>query len=65
MLFFVMTRRPESKRQWLFGLAMAVTALICLFGFAQLNPNITIIIALVALAALVALFWYAGRPANR
>ena len=56
-----MAYREELKRQWVFGLAITVTALVSLFGFWRLSPGITFVIASVALCALVVFFWFAGK----
>jgi len=56
-----MARRGESSRQWIFGLAIVLTALVCLFGFSHLAPGATFIIAAAALVALVVFFWLAGK----
>ncbi|OSJ09254.1 hypothetical protein BST63_36220 [Bradyrhizobium canariense] len=55
-----MVARVESKRQWVSGLAITLTALVCLFAFWHLSPGLTFIIAICSLTALVALFWVAG-----
>lgn len=52
--------RDETRRQWISGLAIILTAMVCLFGFWRLAPEITVIVALVALIALLVLFWIAG-----
>lgn len=56
-----MTFRQETKRQWISGLAITLTALVCLFGFWRLSPGVTFIIAVVSLAVLAFVFWYAGK----
>ena len=56
-----MAKREESKRQWITGLAITLTTLVCLFGFWHLAPTTTFVIAVVALVALVILFWFAGK----
>jgi divalent metal cation (Fe/Co/Zn/Cd) transporter len=59
-------RTPDqSHRQWLAGLAITLTALVCLFGFWRLSPIATMIIAAIALVALIFVFWLAGRPSDR
>jgi hypothetical protein len=52
----------ETRRQWISGLAITLTALICLFAFWRLAPGATLSVAIVALAALVVFFWLEGRP---
>lgn len=54
--------RGESKRQWISGLAITITALVCLFGFSKLAPSTTFVVALGAFVALVVIFWIAGKP---
>jgi hypothetical protein len=56
-----MVHRVESKRQWISGLAITLTALVCLFAFWRLSPGITFVIAVCALIALIGLFWVAGN----
>ena len=56
-----MTHREETRRQWISGLAITLTALVCLFAFWRLSPDVTLIIALVALGALIIFFWLAGK----
>lgn len=51
----------QSKRQWISGLAVILTALICLFGFWRLSPGITFVVAVCAFVALLVLFWKAGN----
>jgi hypothetical protein len=53
--------RKDSFRAWISGLAIITTTLIGLFGFWRLSPGLTFIIACVALAALVAALWIAGK----
>jgi hypothetical protein len=60
-----MRKRIETKRQWISGLAITVTTLVCLFAFWRLSPGATFIIAFGSLVALLALFWFAGKPSNR
>lgn len=55
-----MVHRVESKRQWISGLAITLTALVCLYAFWRLSPGITFIVAVCALVALITLFWFAG-----
>jgi hypothetical protein len=55
-----MVDRVESKRQWVSGLAITLTALVCLFAFWHLSPGLTFLIAICSLVALVGLFWVAG-----
>jgi hypothetical protein len=57
----VMAYRLETKRQWLSGLAITLTSLVCLFGFWRLSPVTTFVIASTALVALVGFFWMAGK----
>ena len=57
----VMEHCEQTKRQWISGLAIILTALVCLFSFSKLAPDVTLIVALVALVVLVALFWWTGR----
>jgi len=56
-----MVHRHQTKHQWLSGLAIILTSLICLFGFWRLSPGVTFIVAATALIALVVLFWIAGK----
>jgi len=58
-----MIHHAESKRQWVSGLAITLTALVCLFAFWRLSPGVTFVIALSALIALIGLFWIAGNDA--
>lgn len=51
----------ETRRQWISGLAITLTALVCLFGFWRLSPGATFVVASVALVALVGFFWLAGK----
>ncbi len=64
LLLQTMAYREESKRQWIFGLAITVTALVSLFGFWQLSPGLTFMIASIALCALVVFFWFAGKASS-
>ena len=57
----IMAFREESKRQWIFGLAITITALVSLFGFWRLSPGLTFVIASIALCALIVFFWLAGK----
>jgi hypothetical protein len=50
--------RRESRRQWIAGLAITLTALVCLFGFWRLSPGTTFVVSLIALAGLIFFFWY-------
>ena len=59
-----MATRQETKRQWISGLAIVLTALVCLFGFARISPGLTFLIAAIAFVALVIFFWLAGRQAE-
>jgi hypothetical protein len=43
------------------GLAITVTAMICLFGFWKLSPGLTFAIASISFVALIALLWIAGK----
>jgi hypothetical protein len=55
---------PERKQTLGKRLALAaipVTCLIALFGFWRLSPGVTFGIALLALAALLAALWLAGK----
>jgi hypothetical protein len=60
-----MQRPLESRRQWISGLAITITALVCLFGFWRLSPGVTFVIATSALVALIFFFWLAGRDGAR
>jgi hypothetical protein len=51
----------EARREWISGLAITLTALVCLFGFWRLSPGVTLIIASCALVSLIGFFWLAGR----
>jgi divalent metal cation (Fe/Co/Zn/Cd) transporter len=64
MMLQMSRRRPDSAREWLSGLAIIVTALVCLFGFWRLSPGATFIIAAIAFVALIALMWRAGGDAT-
>lgn len=55
-----MRRRKDTTRQWLSGLAITLTALICLFGFWRLSPAATFVVAGVAFVALIVFFWVHG-----
>jgi hypothetical protein len=55
----------ESGRRWISGLAITITALVCLFGFWRLSPGVTFVIALSALVALIFFFWLAGKESIR
>jgi hypothetical protein len=56
-----MALHQETKRQWISGLAITLTAIVCLFGFWRLSPGVTFIVAVASLVILVFLFWYAGK----
>lgn len=60
-LWRAMVRFEKTTRRWIAGLGIIVTALVCLFAFERLAPLITLIVAVVAFAALIALFWIAGK----
>lgn len=53
--------QQATKRQWISGLAIILTALVCLFGFWRLSPGVTFAVALGAFIALVFAFWLAGK----
>ncbi|MBW7950167.1 MAG: hypothetical protein H3C55_12560 [Pseudorhodoplanes sp.] len=53
--------QQATKRQWISGLAIVLTTLVCLFAFWRLAPEVTFVIALVALVALLFVFWLAGK----
>ncbi|MCP1751183.1 VIT1/CCC1 family predicted Fe2+/Mn2+ transporter [Bradyrhizobium elkanii] len=55
-----MVQRAESKRQWISGLAITLTSLVCLFAFWHLSPGVTYTVAVCALVALIVLFWVHG-----
>jgi hypothetical protein len=59
-----MARREQTKRQWISGLAITLTALVCLFAFWRLAPDVTFVIAVIALVALLIFFWLAGKPSR-
>ena len=59
-----MAPRQESKRQWVCALAVVLTAVVCLFGFSQLAPEATFVIALAAFVAIIVFFWLAGKNGN-
>lgn len=52
-----MTSRGEAERKRVSGLAVILTALICLFGFSHLNPGATFAVAAAGLMALIVFFW--------
>jgi len=56
-----MAHRERSKRQWISGLAITLTALVCLFAFNRLLPHITLAIAVASLIGIVILFWITGK----
>ena len=56
-----MAYREESKRQWISGLAITLTALVCLFAFNRLWPDITLAIAVISLIGIIVLFWVTGK----
>jgi arginine exporter protein ArgO len=49
------------KRQWISGLAIILTTLVCLFGFWRLSPSTTLLVSLVSLVGLIFVFWLAGK----
>jgi hypothetical protein len=51
----------QTTRQWIFGVLITLTTLVCLFGFWRLSPGATFIVASGALIALVIFFWLAGK----
>jgi len=55
-------KKAETGRDWLAGLAVTITTLVCLFGFWRLAPGTTFIIAVIALVAMIVSFWVAGKP---
>jgi divalent metal cation (Fe/Co/Zn/Cd) transporter len=55
-------KKAETSRDWLAGLAVTITTLVCLFGFWRLAPGTTFIVAIIALAAMIISFWIAGKP---
>lgn len=57
-------RQIETTRQRLSGLAITITALVCLFGFWRLSPGTTFVIASTAFVALVGFFWLAGSSGS-
>jgi hypothetical protein len=59
-----MAYRRETKRQWISGLAITLTALIGLFAFWRLSPGLTFAIGLVSLVALLIVFWVAGKQGD-
>jgi cobalamin biosynthesis protein CobD/CbiB len=52
--------KKQSTRQWIGGVAVALTTIVCLFAFWRLSPDVTFIIALVALGGMIFSFWLAG-----
>lgn len=54
--------KRESRRAWISGLAITLTALTALFGFWRLAPGATFIVALIAAIGLVIALWVAGKP---
>ena len=54
-------RKKETPRSWLSGLAIVLTTLIALFGFWRLSPEITFVVACLALVGLCISFWIAGK----
>lgn len=56
-----MAHRTETRRQWISGLGIILTALICLFAFSKLAPALTFVVALTAFFALIFFFWLAGK----
>ena len=56
-----MTKPEQSYRQWVSGLGITLTGLVCLFGFWRITPGATFVISSVSFIALVVFFWSAGR----
>lgn len=56
-----MAAHTETQRQWLSGLAITLTTLVCLFGFWRLSPGATLAISSISLVALLMFFWLAGK----
>jgi hypothetical protein len=54
----------ETRRRWVSGLAITLTALVSLFGFWRLSPGATFLIALLGLVALIIFFWVAGKESH-
>ena len=55
-----MARCTKSPRSWISGLAIVLTALVCLFAFSQLSPLLTFGVGLFSFIALILLFWFSG-----
>lgn len=57
--------RADSGKAWLTGLALMVTMVVCIYGFARLSPVWTLVISSTALLGLLAFFWRVGHAKRR
>jgi hypothetical protein len=53
----------ETRRQWVIGVAITLTALVGLFALWRISPGMTLALAGATLVALVVFFWFAGKDA--
>lgn len=54
-------RTAETTRQWLSGLAVIVTTMVCVYAFSRLSLEWTAVLAGGTLSSLLFFFWRVGR----
>ena len=54
-------RQVETARQWLSGLAVVITTIVCLYSFARISISAVVAASAVALVASIIVSWILGR----